>query len=58
MKEISKLTKKELKKEYEAISQQIGDIGCYGVRDLQYRELLEREIDKRHMTIHTKTTVR
>jgi len=54
---IKKLTKKELEREYESINEVI-ELGCFGTRDLIYRDLLEREIDKRGFEILKSVKVR
>lgn len=46
MKQISKMTKKELLDEYNSICQQI-DYLSWGTKDLIYRDMLELEIEKR-----------
>jgi len=57
MKMPSEMTKKELKKEYIAICEMIDIFECYGIRDLRWRDMLEKEIMKRGMEIRTRVEV-
>ena len=57
MKKLKDMTKKELKDEYISICQMI-DNSSFGVRDLLWRNTLEKEIEKRGMEIYTKVVVR
>ena len=50
---ISKMTRRELAKEYESVTSMIDVSQCYGVRDLMWRDALEKEIDKRGGRIYT-----
>jgi len=57
MKDIKKMKKKELIDEYKSICQMIDDICCFGVKDVMYRELLEREIERRGLKIYNRIEV-
>ena len=50
-KELKQMTKKELKDEYVSVCETIDVIGCFGTRDLRWRDALEIEINKRGMEI-------
>ena len=55
---IEKMKDKELINEFESACQMIEDIGCYGTKDLIYRDLLEQEINNRNMEICRITKVK
>jgi len=54
-KNIKKMTKRELEKEYNIICQQIDELS-FGTNDITYRTMLENEIDKRgyRISVHYK----
>ena len=56
MKELSKMSKKELIEQYAEICD-IMSIGCYGTHDVRIRYALEAEIQNRGLTIRTKMEV-
>lgn len=45
--EIEKMTNRQILKELSAYKQQIEDIGCYGMKDLVMRRMLEDEAIER-----------
>jgi len=47
MKDLKKLTKRQLEAEYNAYKQLIDEIECFGKKDLVWLYRLEREIDRR-----------
>ena len=51
MKPIEEMTDKELKEAYLRQHEQVFVIDCFGVKDLQYLDLLERELDNRSIEI-------
>lgn len=53
--EVSKMTDEQLIKEASATHDSIANIGCFGVRDLVYNELLIRELERRGFTVDEKT---
>jgi len=57
-KKITEMSNKELKKEYEAIIQQIEVIDCFGINDLLYRGAIEKEIEKRNLEIQKVVMIR
>ena len=56
MKELSKMSKKEIKEQYAEICD-IMYIGCYSTHDVRLRCALEQEIENRGLTIKTKVEV-
>tara|TARA_Y100000310_G_scaffold341019_1_gene438802 strand:+ start:6886 stop:7077 length:192 start_codon:yes stop_codon:yes gene_type:complete len=53
----SELTNKELEEEYIAVCETIDVVGCFGTKDLMWRDTLEREIDKRGGEVHTAKSI-
>jgi len=56
-KPIGKMTNKQLANEYEAMIEQIENIGCFGVKDVIYAEQIEKEINKRGFEIQRITKI-
>lgn len=57
MKGVTEMSNDELAESYASIYSQIEVVDCFGMSDLVWRELLEREIDRRGGTITTHATV-
>lgn len=54
---ISEMTKKQLKHEYISICETIDVFHCFGIKDLMWRDQLEREIYNRGMEVRTRVDV-
>ena len=54
---ISEMSKEQLKDEYESVCETIDVVGCYGTKDLMWRDALEGEIVNRGGDIYTRTEV-
>ena len=57
MSEIFSMTDNELKHAYIGICESIDVFDCYGVNDLIWRSMLEKELDKRNIEIKIRTNV-
>ena len=58
MEAIKKLTREALESEINSMNRAIDDIGCFGSKDVLYREMLYREAEKRGYEILEYHTVK
>lgn len=58
MESLKDMSADELISNYEALSEMIGVVCCYSLKDLIYRDMLEAEINRRGYEIEICTRVR